>query len=145
MSRKLSMLILAIIVVGPAHMGEQLLTSIEEFYMIRESLGGWYGLFPPAYADHASVLLITIVFTAISLILYALMRGGTAPLIVAGAFGLLGVGEAHHWIAAATKGGYDAGVITSFAYVGVGAMILVEVARELRARRRPPLSAAVAA
>jgi hypothetical protein len=136
MSKKLQMLMLAIIAVGALHMGEQLMTSIEEFYMIRDALGGWYDLFPAAWADQASVLLITIVFTAISLVFYALMRGGAAPLAVAGAFGLLGVGEAHHWIAAAQKGGYDAGVVTSVAYVAVGALLLREVFAEAKIRSR---------
>lgn len=120
MSKTLSMLMLTIIIVGPLHMGEQILTSIEEFYMIRGALGGWYELFPPAFADRASVLLITIVFTAISLVFYALMRGGSSALVVAGMFGLLGVTEAHHWIEAAAAGAYDPGLITSFAYVAVG-------------------------
>lgn len=134
MSNKLSALMLAIFAVGVAHMAEQLLTSIEEFYMLRDALGGWYALFPPAWGDHATVLLITIVFTSLSLVLYALMRGGIAPLVVAGAFGLFGVSEAHHWLEAIGKGGYDPGVITSIAYVGVGCLIVVEVAREFKAR-----------
>ena len=134
MSKKLGSLMLAIIAVGVAHMGEQLITSIEEFYMIRESLGGWYGLFPAAYADHASVLLITIVFTAMSLIFYALMRGGVAPLIVALVFGVFGITEVHHVIEAIVTRSYDPGVVTSFAYVAVGLLLTVEAARDLRAR-----------
>lgn len=135
MSRKLSILVLAIILVGVAHMAEQLLTSIEEFYMLRDALGGWYALFPGAYHDHASVMLITIVFTAISFVFYALMRGGLAPLVVAGVFGLLGIGEAHHWLEALSERGYDPGVVTSFGYVAVGMLIMIEVVRELKRRR----------
>lgn len=142
MSNRLSTLVLAIIAIGVAHMGEQLATSIEEFYMIREALGGWYALFPPASADHASVLLITIVFTTISLIFYALMRGGRTPLVMAAIFGLLGIAEAHHWLQAATTGAYDPGLVTSFLYVGVGLLIVREVAREFG--RGPELSALTA-
>ena len=141
MSNKLNALMLTIIAVGVTHMGEQLMTSIEEYYMIRDALGGWHAMFPPAYADHASVLLITIVFTAISLVLYALMRGGRAPLAVAGVFGLLGIGEAHHWVEAAATGAYDPGLITSVLYVGVGILIVKEVLREAR---MPVMTAAVA-
>lgn len=130
MSHRLRALVLAIIAVGVAHMSEQLATSIEEFYMIRDALGGWYTMFPPAYGDHASVTLITIIVTAISLGFYALMRGGRAPLVMAGIFGLLGVGEGHHWLQAASTGGYDPGLITSFLYVGIGFLILKEVMRE---------------
>ena len=134
MSKKLSALMLTIMAVGVAHMVEQLMTSIEEFYMIRDSLGGWYALFPAAYADRASVLLITIVFTSVSMIFYFLMRGGIAPVLLAGMFGLFGITEAHHWIEAIAKRGYDPGVVTSIAYVGVGLMIVIEVVRELKAR-----------
>ncbi|HEY0628054.1 MAG TPA: HXXEE domain-containing protein [Sphingomicrobium sp.] len=130
MSKRLSALVLAIIAVGVAHMSEQLVTSIEEYHMIRDALGGWYAMFPANYADHASVTLITIVFTAISLVFYALMRGGRAPLFMAAIFGILGVGEGHHWLQAVSTGGYDPGLITSFLYVGIGVLILKEVARE---------------
>lgn len=130
MSNRLSALVLAIIAVGVAHMSEQLMTSIEEFHMIRDALGGWYALFPATYADHASVILITIVFTAISLVFYALTRGGRAALVMAAVFGLLGVGEGHRWLQAASAGGYDPGLITSFLYVGIGLLILRQVARE---------------
>ena len=135
MSKKLSALMLAIIAVGAAHMGEQIITSIEEFYMIRDSLGGWYSLFPAAYADQASVLLITIVFTAMSLVFYALMRGGPAPLIVALVFGVFGVTEVHHWIEAIVTRSYDPGLFTSIAYVAVGLLLTIEAARELMGRR----------
>ena len=125
-------------------MGEQLLTSIEEFYVVRYAFGGWYGLFPVDYADHASVLLITIIFTAISLVFYALMRGGLATLIVAGVFGVMGIAEGHHWIAAFEKRSYDPGLLTSFAYVGVGLLLLIEVVREAKARRIANASTVVA-
>ena len=141
MSRRLETLMLAIIVVGAAHMAEQLATGIEEYYMIREALGGWYAMFPPVHVDHASVLLITIVFTAISLVFFALMRGGAAPLVVAGLFGVLGIAEAHHWIQAILSRGYDPGLITSFAYAGVGLMIIFEVVPGLIAYRACPLTA----
>jgi hypothetical protein len=134
MTKKLNALMLIIIAVGPVHIGEQLITSIEEFHLIRDALGGWYGLFPEAYVDHASVVLITIVFTVISLVFYALMRGGVAPLMVAGLFGVLGINEAHHWIEAISERAYDPGLFTSFAYVGAGLLIMVEVFRELKMR-----------
>ena len=132
MSKKLNALMLFVIAVGVAHMGEQLLTNIEEFYMLRDALGGWYAMFPAAYADHATVMLITVVFTAISLVFYALMRGGSAKLIVAGVFGVFGITEVHHWIEAIVSGGYDPGVVTSVAYVWIGVLLLMEVIREVR-------------
>ena len=133
MSKKLNALMLLMIAIGVAHMGEQLATDIEEFYMIRDAVGGWYALFPAAYADHASVLLITVVCTAISLVFYALMRGGSATLIVAAAFGVFGISEAHHWIEALSSRAYDPGLVTSFAYVGIGILLVMEVVRDVRA------------
>lgn len=120
----LQALFLAIIVVGVLHMGEQLLFGIEEYYMLRDAVARWHGAFPPAWSDHASVLLITIVVTGLSLVFYVLVRSAGAARWVVGAFGLLGVTEAHHWFEAAAKGGYDPGLITSVAYVGIGALIL---------------------
>lgn len=144
MNPKIQMLMLAIIATGAAHMGEQLMTDLEEFYMIRDSLGGWYAMFPGAYADHASVLLITIVFTSISLVFFALMRGGAATLIVAGVFGVFGITEAHHWIEALMTRAYDPGLLTSFAYVGFGLLLTLEVMREWKAGRTAIEASAVA-
>jgi hypothetical protein len=132
-THKLASLFLAITAIGVFHMGEQLATGIEEFHMLREGIGGWWTLFPSALVDHASVMLITLIFLAVSLLLYALMRGGRAALVVLGLFGMLGISEAHHWIEAAGKGAYDPGLITSTFYVWIGALILIEVAREWRA------------
>jgi hypothetical protein len=64
------------------------------------------------------------------------MHGGAAGLAVIALFGLLGVGEAHHWIEAIQKRAYDPGLVTSFAYVWVGALMVREVGREFLARRR---------
>jgi hypothetical protein len=121
-----------LLIIGPLHMGEQLLTSIEEFFMLREQLGGYYSLFAPSFADSASVILITIVFTFASLLILAAMLGGRARLAVAGLFGLLGVGEIHHVIGSIAKGGYDPGVVTCVAYFAVGCLMVREVWRELR-------------
>jgi len=123
---------LGLLVIGPLHMGEQLLTSIEEFSMLREQLGGYYSLFDPTFADSASVILITIVFTIISLAIYAAMVGGRARLTVAGVFGILGVSEIHHLFEAIAKAAYDPGVVTSLAYFAVGCLMLRDVRRELR-------------
>ena len=120
-----------LMIIGPLHMGEQVLTSIEEFHMLREQLGGYYSLFEPAFADSATVILITIVFTFASLLIYGAMRGGRARLAVAGVFGLLGVGEVHHVFGSIAKGGYDPGVVTCVAYFAVGCLMVREVWREL--------------
>jgi hypothetical protein len=135
-SKRLSSLFLLITAIGAVHMGEQLIFGIEEYYMLRDGIGGWFHLFPAEFAGHASVALITLVFLSISLMLYGLMRGGAAALIVLGSFGVLGVQEGHHVIEAIESGAYDPGLITSIAYVWVGWLILAEVWREFRARKQ---------
>lgn len=139
---RLNRLFLAIILVGVVHMAEQIVLGVEEFRTLRAAAGGWWTLFPPTYADEASVILITLVFTTMSLLIYGAMRGGKAALFVAALFGVLGVQEAHHWIEAIEKRAYDPGLVTSFAYVWVGALILAQV---WRAWRLQPLEAAAVA
>ena len=125
-------LFLLLTVIGPLHMIEQMLTSIEEFHWLRSQLDGYYSWFSPASADLATVILITVVWTKISLLFYALLVGGIARLFVVGAFGVFGVFEAHHLVSALTKVGYDAGVITCIPYSAVGCLLTAAVWRELR-------------
>lgn len=129
---RLNKLFLLLVVVGPLHMIEQMLTSIEEFYWLRGRLEGYYAWFAPASADLATVILITVVWTKVSLLFYALLVGGTARLLVLALFGLFGASEVHHVIEALAKGGYDAGVITSIPYAAVGCLLVAKVWRERR-------------
>lgn len=130
-------LFLLLTVIGPLHMVEQMLTDIEEFYMIRGLLPKYYAWFDPAAADTATVLLITIVWTACSLLFYALLHDGWPRLIVPGVFGIFGVTEVHHAFEALSKAGYDAGVITCVPYAYVGALLVAAVWREGKRGRRP--------
>ena len=132
---RINRLFLWLIVIGPLHMTEQMLTSIEEFYMLRGKLDGYYALFDAANQGIASVLLITIVFTFISLMLYGALLGGRARLAVVGLFGLMGAGEIHHAIESIVEMNYDPGVITCFAYSAVGCLLLREVWQQLRFHR----------
>lgn len=129
---RLNRLFLLLIVIGPLHMIEQMLTSIEEFYWLRDHVQGYYAWFAPTSADLATVMLITVVWTKVSLLLYATSVGGTARLVVLALFGLFGVSEAHHVIEALVRGGYDAGTITSIPYAAVGLLLVMHVWRELR-------------
>ena len=120
-------LFLWLIVIGPLHMGEQLLTSIEEFYMLRDQLGQYYALFDPAFTDRASVILITIVFTAISVMLYGMLVGGRGRTTVLTMFGVMGAGEIHHAIESVMTLSYDPGVVTCVAYSAAGCLLLREL------------------
>lgn len=121
-----------LIAIGVAHMSEQLLTTIEEFYMIRELVDDWHSLFPADKNGQASVILITLVFTAVSFMFWALAKGGKSALFIMGFFGVFAVSEAHHIVEAITSGGYDPGFFTSVLYVWFGALMLKEVWREWR-------------
>lgn len=125
-------LFLLLTIIGPLHMAEQLLTGIDEFYSIRDLIGGYYAWFDPAAADHATVLLVTIVWTFVSVLFYTLLHDGLPRLIVPAIFGLFGVTEAHHVIESILKGAYDPGVVMSVPYAIVGAMLVAAVWREFK-------------
>lgn len=127
-------LFLLLTVIGPLHMAEQMLTSIEEFYAIRELVARYHGLFDPSMADIASVLLITIVWTVVSILFYALLWERTR-LMVMGLFGLFAAAEVHHVAQTLVSGAYDPGVIVAVPYAVVGYLLVATVVRELRSRR----------
>jgi hypothetical protein len=132
---RIQKLFLLLIVIGPLHMAEQLVTSIEEFYAIQRFFAGYYAWFPPTAADHASVILITIVWTICSVLLYAVLREGTPRLVVMGILGVFGAMEAHHVVQAVANGGYDPGVITCIPYSIVGYLLVQSVWREFQRSR----------
>jgi hypothetical protein len=129
---RINRLFLLLLLIGPLHMIEQMLTSIEEFYWLRRQVEGYYEWFAPASADLVSVILITVVWTKVSLLFYALLVGGTARLVVLTLFGVFAVSEVHHVGEALIRGGYDAGVVTSIPYAVVGCLLVAEVWREFR-------------
>jgi hypothetical protein len=129
---RITTLFLWLTIIGPLHMGEQLLTSIEEFYFIRRLVDRYYALFPDAAADHATVLLITIVWTLVSLAVFAILKGGRAQLAVFGTLGVFSTGEIHHVVEVIVTRSYDPGVITCIPYAIVGALLTSAVWREFQ-------------
>ena len=125
-------LFLLLTIIGPLHMAEQLLTSIDEFYTIRELFAGYYAWFDAATADHASVILITVVWTLVSVLFYSLLHDSPVRLIVPAIFGVFGATEVHHLIESLLKGAYDPGVITCVPYAAVGALLVAAVWREFK-------------
>lgn len=132
---KIRSLFLLLIVIGPLHMAEQLVTGIEEFHAIRRGLAGYYAWFDPAFADSATVILITVVWTLVSLMFYALSREGTARLVVLGLIGAFGGQEVHHVFEAIARRGYDPGLVTCIPYAIVGNLLVAAVLREFRRTR----------
>jgi hypothetical protein len=60
------------------------------------------------------------------MMIYGVLRGGRAAFGLILAFGLLGVGEAHHWLQSFAEYHYDPGLITSIPFVYVGYLIVRE-------------------
>ena len=133
--RRIQNLFLLLIIIGPLHMGEQLLTSIEEYHAIRRALAQYYAMFDPTAADSVSVILITIVWTKVSLLVYAVLREGLPRLFVIGFLGLFAAAEAHHVIQAFAGVRYDPGLVTSVPYAALGVLMLDAVWREFRRAR----------
>jgi hypothetical protein len=139
---RVNKLFLLLTIIGPLHMAEQLMTSIEEFYSIQRLVGRYYAWFDPAAADSATVVLITVIWTVCSLMFYALLIGGTPKLAVLGVFGLFGAQEVHHVVESLNKRGYDAGVISCVPYAALGCLLVAAVWKELKgptSHGAPPL------
>jgi hypothetical protein len=130
-------LFLWLTIIGPLHMAEQMMTSLEEFHMLRDQAAIFYGWFRPDQADLASVILITVSFTTAMLAIYAVLRGGAAARAAMYVFGVFAITELHHLVEAVRKGGYDPGLVTCFAFAIVGALMV-------RAIRATPSEAAPA-
>jgi hypothetical protein len=137
---RINKLFLLLTIIGPLHMTEQMMTSIEEFHSIQRLIGRYHALFDPAAGDIASVALITIVWTVCSLMIYAILAGGIPKLAVLGVFAVFSAMEAHHVVQALVSGGYDAGVITSVPYSAAGCLMVAAVWRELKAHLSPVAS-----
>lgn len=131
---RINKLFLLLTIIGPLHMAEQLMTSIEEFYSIQRLVGRYYAWFDPAAADSATVVLITVIWTVCSLLFYALLIGGTPKLAVLGVFGLFGAQEVHHVVESLNTRGYDAGVISCVPYAALGCLLVAAVWKEFKGR-----------
>jgi hypothetical protein len=130
---RINRLFLLLTIIGPLHMAEQLMTSIEEFYSIQRLVGRYYAWFDPAAADSATVVLITVIWTVCSLMFYALLIGGTPKLAVLGLFGLFGVQEVHHVIESLATRRYDPGLFTCVPYAALGCLLVSAVWRAFTA------------
>jgi len=139
---RIQKLFLLLTIIGPLHMGEQLVTRIDEFYAIRRFFAGYYAWFPAAAADHASVILITIFWTVSSVMLYAVLLEGTPRLVVMALMGIFGVTELHHLIETFTSGAYDPGVVTCIPYAAAGWLMVQATWREFQRGRSAVAGAA---
>ena len=117
-----------LVLIGPIHVGEQLMFGLDTLYELQAMMAGYYSLF--SNPDVGTVLLVIITVTLVQSFLLAVLAGGRSRLLVAGFFGMVGVGEAHHIVQTLVQGKYFPGLVTSFAYVWIGVMVLRAVFNE---------------
>ena len=137
-------LFLGLMIIGPLHLVEQLFTSVEELDVFKRLVADYYGAMSWLDSDRATVILVVIVVTFFSYLVFGVLVGGHQRLAVLAFFGLLGVGEAHHLVQAALTFGYDAGLITAVPYAVVGGLMIRAVRREFVSMkaRHPVMEAA---
>jgi hypothetical protein len=119
-----------LVLIGPIHMGEQLMSGLDTLYELQALMAGYYSLF--ANPDVATVLLVIFFVTLVQSMLLAVLAGGRWRLLVAGFFGFMGLLEVHHLMQTLIQAEYFPGVVTSIAYSWIGAMVLRAVIREWR-------------
>ena len=120
---------------GPLHMAEQLATRVDELSRGRSWLDAYYRWFTWTDPDRATVVLITVVFTAMALLGYGLLIGGVPRLVAAACFGLLASEECHHVFVALAKRGYDPGLITCIPYAHAGNVLVKSAWQEFKLTR----------
>jgi hypothetical protein len=119
------------LIIGPIHMGEQLLTGIAELQELKGFLAKYYTLFRDP--DYGTVVLVIVGFTLVNLIVYGLLAGGRLRLSAVGFFALLAIGEIHHIVKTVVNAAYFPGAITALPFFIFGALLLRAVIREWRA------------
>ena len=119
-----------LVIIGPVHVGEQLLFGIDELTEIKRIVAVYYGWFRDP--DCGTVVLVGITVTLVLLMVYGLLVGGRWPLIVAGFFGVVGVGEVHHLVKTLLHLSYFPGTVTAIPFMAIGVLLLRAVVHEFR-------------
>jgi hypothetical protein len=119
------------LIIGPLHMGEQLLTNIAELHELKGFFAKYYTLFRDP--DYGTVVLVTIGFTLVNLIVYGLLAGGRLRLLAVGFFALVAIGEIHHIAKTVVNFAYFPGAVTAIPFFLFGLLLLRAVVREWRA------------
>jgi hypothetical protein len=131
------------LIIGPIHMCEQLMTSLDELQELKGFAAKYYGGF--ANPDVGTVVLVMIVFTLMNLIVYGMLLGGKPRLIAVGLFAAVAIGEVHHIIKTVVHLQYFPGTVTAIPFVIFGLFLLRAIIREWRVNTAGSKSAALAA
>ena len=127
-----------LIFVAALHMIEQLITGLDELYMIRRVLNVYYGWFKNT--DFATVLLVTILVIFVLLLIYGVLLRGRLLLCVMAFFVLVSISEVHHIVESAIQRRYVPGTITAVAWIIVGLMLGRAVSRQARFSTQAPIA-----
>jgi len=119
-----------LIVVAALHMTEQLIVGLDELYMLRRVLSGYYRWFKDA--DFATVLLVTILVLFVLTLLYGVLLGGRPLLWAMGFFVLIALSEVHHVIESIAQRRYVPGTVTAALWMAVGVMLARAVWQQAR-------------
>jgi len=123
------------VLIGPVHIGEQLLFGIDELAEIKRVLAVYHSWFRDP--DYGTVVLVGIVVTSVMLMVYGLLVGGRWPLFVAGFFGVVGVAELHHLVKTLLHLFYFPGTVTAIPFIAIGVLLLRAVVREFQGTPSP--------
>jgi hypothetical protein len=124
-----------LVLIGPIHMGEQMLSGLDTLYELKSMMAAYYSRF--TNPDVGTVALVIFVVTLFQLLLLGALAGGRWRLFVAGFFGVMAVAEAHHVVQTLVQGRYFPGLVTSLGYVWIGVMVLRVVVCDWNAATRP--------
>ena len=117
-----------LLIIGPIHMSEQLMTGIDELQELKGFAAKYYSLFRDP--DYGTVVLTMIIFSLVNVIVYAMLMGGRARLIALALFAMVGLGEVHHIAKTIVHLAYFPGTVTSIPFVLFGALLFRALVRE---------------
>jgi hypothetical protein len=118
----------------PLHIAEQLVFGIDELYELRSMAWDMVSWLPGP--DYGIVVQVGVVTTLVLTLCWAFMVGGLPRLIASGLFGFQFMVESHHVLKTIIRGEYFPGAVTAIVLVGLGAMIVLNVWRELKSTHR---------
>jgi hypothetical protein len=118
------------IVVGIAHVVEQLIFGIDELDEMKKIFGGFNALFPnPDYGIVVSVMIGVTIFLCL---MYMMEARGKARVVAVSFLAFICLGESHHIIKTVLHASYFPGFVTAFPFVAVGILMISALRLESR-------------
>ena len=128
--KRIKLLFLLLVIIGPLHMIEQMIFGIDELYEMKRLVALYHSWF--SNPDMGTVVLVTITGASLLLMMYGLIVGGRWQLAVVGLLGLLSAGEVHHVVRVVLFRSYNPGVVTAVPFAAIGALLLYAAYAEMK-------------